>query len=130
MKLKQKKDKREKVTIVLPPVASTDIDLDLVNLTEYITKKVFKGEWQGGGLLGGEFGYGVDFENEVFMMHHYCWCEKDKCKWCNGNVPNFEYKPTNFKVNWYKWIGRDTEFNRKLKKREWKKIYKECIKSL
>jgi hypothetical protein len=28
--------------------------------------------------------YGADFENEVFMMHPFCWCEKDDCPWCGG----------------------------------------------
>lgn len=35
-----------------------------------------------GGLLGGEYGYGGIYENEVFMMHPYCWCEADDCPWC------------------------------------------------
>lgn len=34
------------------------------------------------GLLGGEFGYGGIYENDVFMMHPYCWCERDDCPWC------------------------------------------------
>jgi hypothetical protein len=28
--------------------------------------------------------YGADFENDIFMMHRYCWCEKDDCPWCGG----------------------------------------------
>lgn len=35
-----------------------------------------------GGLLGGEFGYGGNFENDVFMMHQFCWCDRDDCAWC------------------------------------------------
>jgi hypothetical protein len=144
--------KKEKITIVLPPVASSDIDMDLVNLTEYLTKKVFRGKWQGGGLLGGEFGYGVEFENDVFMMKPFCWCEQDDCLWCAMNdknlqvklierfkdkgwakmgiAPNFWYKPSGLLVRWYKWIGRDTEFNKKPSKKEWQKIYNDCIKSV
>lgn len=26
--------------------------------------------------------YGTDYENDVFMMHQYCWCEKPDCLWC------------------------------------------------
>ena len=26
--------------------------------------------------------YGTDYENDVFMMHRYCWCEKPDCLWC------------------------------------------------
>jgi len=143
---------KSKITIIMPPVASTDIDLDLVNLTEYLTKKIFKGEWQGGGLLGGEFGYGVEYENDTFMMNPFCWCEKEDCLWCGMNdkklqkrllekfgdkkwsklgcAPNFWYKKTNLQVVWYKWIGRDMEFNKKIKPDEWRKIYKDCIKSI
>jgi len=28
--------------------------------------------------------YGIDIDNDVFMMHRYCWCEKDDCAWCGG----------------------------------------------
>lgn len=35
-----------------------------------------------GGGLGGRFGYGANFENEVFMMHPFCWCEQPDCLWC------------------------------------------------
>jgi hypothetical protein len=38
-----------------------------------------------GGFFGGEFGYGVNFENDVFLMHRECWCDKDgECPWCTG----------------------------------------------
>lgn len=36
------------------------------------------------GALGGTYGYGVAFENDVFMMHPYCWCEREDCPWCAG----------------------------------------------
>ena len=101
----------------------------LYELTEFLTKTVFNGQWQGGGLLGGEFGYGVDYENDIFMMHPFCWCERDDCGWCAGigvmpqllrevgnvkyaeseRLPNFLYKPTNTRIWWYKYIGRGME---------------------
>lgn len=29
--------------------------------------------------------YGATFENDVFLMHPYCWCEKQgECPWCTG----------------------------------------------
>ena len=34
--------------------------------------------------LGGTYGYGATFENDVFMMRPYCWCESDDCLWCGG----------------------------------------------
>lgn len=70
--------------------------------------------------------YGTDFENDVFMMHSFCWCEKMDCPWCNGELPegqtvrkysypenepfeddwcsapNFVFKPSGLKVWWYK----------------------------
>lgn len=112
----------ERAEVILPEQAEGA----LVELTEYITKKVFKGKWQGGGLLGGEFGYGVEYENDVFMMHPYCWCEQENCGWCNETSPNFMYKPTNCKVWWYKWIGRSQEQEGKLPK-NW---LEKCKKSI
>jgi len=214
-----------KIKIIKKTKASTNIDLDLVNLTEYITQKKFKGEWQGGGLLGGEYGYGVDYKNKVFSMKPYYWgecdcgwdefydkkeftekhskdcfqtklgkfennlkkkgvdfmgkkwvdtvnkwaienghksgwggcavycdCGRDKKfeKWINELIKKFKGKSSkethkdtcslvlsNFKhyksgleIRWYKWIGRDMEYNKKISNKEWKKIYNECIKSI
>lgn len=34
------------------------------------------------GALCGEFSYGAHWENDVFLMHPFCWCEKDDCPWC------------------------------------------------
>jgi hypothetical protein len=51
--------------------------------------------------------YGTDYEDDVVMMHTYCWCDEALCKWCGGDEPNFRYKPTGFEVTWYKYIGRD-----------------------
>lgn len=72
--------------------------------------------------------YGVNFENDVFMMHRYCWCEQDGCLWCDRHEPNFLYKPTNFKVHWYKYIGRSMEFNRNISTEECAEILSSCIR--
>jgi len=53
--------------------------------------------------------YGTDYENDTFMMHRYCWCEREECPWCFGSAPNFLHKPSGFKVKWYKYIGRGME---------------------
>lgn len=144
--------------------------------------------------------YGTKFENDVFMMHPFCWCEKDDCPWCAGcecppeavhyfvddlevnyeewrdffereagkwdgredtwpewdrkadaanarrstrhdllcdfckqggkPAPNFHYKPADFRVWWYKYIGRDVESNRDLNTTELKEIELDCLISL
>jgi hypothetical protein len=116
----------------------------LVDLTEAISN--LTGESGTKGLLGGENGYGVSYENDVFMMHPFCWCEKDDCGWCAGigampkllrdvynvkyaeseRLPNFLYKPTGYKLWWYKYIGRGEESKGKLPN-DW---YQKCIESL
>ena len=121
-----------------------DIYEQLYKLSEAIAKKT-KDNYQGG-LLGGEFGYGQDYENEVFKMHPFCWCDKDDCGYCAGigampsllreignvkyseseRLPNFLYKPSGFKLWWYKYMGRGEESSGSLPK-DW---YKKCIKSL
>lgn len=118
-------EKVEKITIIIPQGATTDTENELVYLTEVLTNKIFNGESQGGGL-GGEYGYGVEYENDTFMMHPFCWCEKETCKWCYGEEPNFIYKPTNTRIWWYKWIGRSQEQKGDLPK-DW---LKKCIKSV
>lgn len=54
---------------------------DLWDLTEVLVGAGFETT---GGFLGGEFGYGAFFENDVFMMHPFCWCERADCPWCRG----------------------------------------------
>lgn len=76
--------------------------------------------------LGGEFGYGENFENNVFMMHRFCWCDEDYCQWCNGDAPNFLHKKSGATINWYKWIGRDMNVS----KADWSSIFQECFDSL
>ncbi|MFA5307415.1 MAG: hypothetical protein WC365_08260 [Candidatus Babeliales bacterium] len=71
------------IKLFVPPVASTEIENELVELTKEITNRILGGRRQGGGLLGGYYGYGTNYENEVFMLHQYCWCEKNDCPWCN-----------------------------------------------
>lgn len=83
--------------------------------------------------------YGTDFENDKFMMHRFCWCEKDDCPWCGGEIipelmksygfekehetaPNFWYKPLDLKVWWYKYIWRGVEVNKQLSESEFKQM--------
>ena len=56
--------------------------------------------------------YGAQHDDDRFMMHTECWCEKKGCPWCSGDAPNFLYKPTGLAVRWYKYIGRSRETNR------------------
>jgi hypothetical protein len=80
--------------------------------------------------------YGTDFENDVFAMHKFCWCEREDCPYCwdeekhGKQHPNFVHKTTGFKVWWYKYIGRDVEVNEQISVEELKKIKTECIESI
>ncbi len=127
-----KKKKEVEIHIVLPERATTDIDDGLCQLTEALDKA---GVSAAHALLGGEWGYGAEYENDVFMMHPYCWCEEKGCKWCaidedgvpGDGLPNFHYKPTDCKIWWYKWIGRSQKKTGKLPK-DWLKKCSESIK--
>lgn len=60
------------------------------------------------GVLGGAGGYGVEFENDVFMMHPFCWCEQDDCPWClMCTCPEeaYEYYVQNVKVDFEVWTA-------------------------
>jgi hypothetical protein len=86
--------------------------------------------------------YGANYENDVFLMHRFCWCDNNdgSCLWClHGDhpdfdrllnerfgtkdyqehrirgyydPPNFWFKPSDFRVRWYKYIGRDMASNK------------------
>ena len=71
--------------------------------------------------------YGTLYEDDIVMMHPYCWCEDKDCKWCNGDEPNFRYKPTRFEVRWYKYIGRSMEYNRSISSSEVEEMSKKLL---
>ncbi len=77
-------DDKVEIEIITAPVADDDDALEsgLVRLTEAIA--LHNEEAVAHGFLGGEFGYGADYENDTFMMHHFCWCDRDDCPWCGG----------------------------------------------
>lgn len=71
-------------------------------------------------------GYGTRFENDVFRMHPYCWCDRDDCEYCSGDAPNFLHKPTGASVSWYKYIGRGMEAS----EADWRQVFADCMASL
>src|ERR1700674_4892859 len=68
--------------IITPPRASEYVGLGLVAITEALT--THDPDLDLGWRLGGPNGYGANFENDTFMMHRYCWCEREECLWCRG----------------------------------------------
>lgn len=77
--------------------------------------------------------YGADVRTDKFVMHPFCWCEKPDCPYCledeliisedmiqrfgndldnDRTAPNFWYKPLDYKVWWYKYIGRSVKVNK------------------
>lgn len=44
--------------------------------------------------------YGTTFENDEFMMHSYCWCEREECRWCSDDACGCEHREP-----WYEWDG-------------------------
>lgn len=81
------------VTIYLPPVSADQISADLRWLTEVLDQQ---GAHLSGGLLGGEFGYGAEWDNATFEMHPFYWgdCEcgheEAEWDWCEAN----DHSPT------------------------------------
>jgi hypothetical protein len=70
------------VAIVLPPRKMGGLANGLVDLTEAIAER--DADAVAHGLLGGKFGYGGHWDDDLFMMHPYCWCEREDCPWCAG----------------------------------------------
>jgi len=80
--------------------------------------------------------YGTNVETPIFSMHRFCWCDSNACPWCwdedkNGpQDPNFHYKPLDFKVWWYKYIGRDMAFNKSISLVECARMLVDCLASI
>lgn len=49
---------------------------------------------------------------------------------CQTDKPNFVHIPTGTTVVWYKYIGRDMEYDKNLSYDTWQQIMKDCIQSL
>ena len=60
------------LTIVLPEISDDEVSDGLRTLTLAAQKALPDQDRFYG--LGGEGGYGVNYENDVFMMHRFCWC--------------------------------------------------------
>lgn len=134
--------KPNKIKIILPFRSRGAVEDYLVDLTEALVKSK-KAEWVGG-FLGGEFGYGCHFKNEVFEMHPEFWGEckcddptfTDNELWdkhlpdCPAGWPNFKHFKSGVEIKWYKYIGRDMQYNKKITAAQWTKIIRECFKSI
>lgn len=76
-----------------------------------------------------------DFSDDVFEIHPFCWCavcdgEGKEGETCNRNgKPNFWYKPTDFKLNWYKYPIRGNDTNRDIDAKEFLEIINHCVRS-
>jgi hypothetical protein len=90
------------------------------------------------GLDGyGSDGTGKGFENDVFAVRPYYWgeCENDvddcDCEHCKRlALPNFEFKPTEFCMDWYKYPLRDAYSNVGLTSKMLRDMIHECLKSV
>lgn len=70
------------ITVVLPERVMDRVADGLVELTERID--AIDPDSVAHGFLGGQHGYGGHWNNAVFQMRPYCWCERDDCPWCGG----------------------------------------------
>lgn len=73
----------DSIKVIVPWPTDDDLSEALRRLTQGI-HFVGAADGSAGGLFGGEYGYGANYENDVFMMHRYCWCEEQSCPWCAG----------------------------------------------
>lgn len=110
----------------VPAPALADEASGLVGLTREIHRRGLA-DGSAGGIFGGEFGYGADYENDVFMLHRYCWCDREDCRWCAQGAPHFVHKASGSTVTWYKYIGRSMELDLKV---PWGQIMQDCFASL
>ena len=64
----------------------------------------------------------INYANFLKTIIHADECQMDK--------PNFKHYASGVEVEWYKYIGRDMEYDDKVSVEKWVEIFKECIESL
>lgn len=87
-------------------------------------------------ISGGEYvrdptnniGCDGNFENDVFAMRGYCWCDGGLEGHEEGCPPNFQCG--DFEARWYKHSHRGTSQNRPVTTEEWRAIVQRCLSSL
>jgi len=110
---------------------STRLDnlFDALLLLLYVDDKVKSGVETLGSYPFLAAAYGTEYENKIFSLHPYCWCEKDDCEYCFGNKPLFIHKPSGFAMSWYKYWPRGVTVNR-YDPEEIERIFVDCIDSV
>lgn len=87
---------------------------------------------------------GAEFENEVFTLRGFCWCDGEADGHQQGCPPNFEFKGrvprpdqkpertalAPFEADWYKYLGRGSSQSRKVSSAEWARIEELCLASI
>jgi hypothetical protein len=72
-----------------------------------------------------------EFDNKVFTMRTYCWCDGAIEGHEYACPPNFIYKPSGFTVTWYKHAGRGITSNIEwMPALKWHRIVNRCIESV
>jgi hypothetical protein len=69
-----------------------------------------------------------NFENSIFAMRRYCWCDGDLHP--DGCPPNFEHYPSGLAVSWYKHARRGVTINCYVTSSQWLDVVQESLKSL
>lgn len=73
-------------------------------------------------ILGDFYEDNESFENDTFILRMYDWDENKK--------PNFEHKPSGFKMYWYKYPLRSPEVNMNITHEQFSCILYDCRNSL
>lgn len=100
----------------------------LLNVITQQIEQVTKSASSQGGMFGGRFGYGADFENDVFMMHPFCWCEKESCLWCRSCECTHRYFLDGVEITqdqYRDWIGESPSYKAHGYKAHWDRVRSE-----
>jgi hypothetical protein len=72
-----------------------------------------------------------EYDNEIFTMRTYCWCDGTRKGHEDSCPPNFTYKPGGINVTWYKHSARGITSNVEwIPALAWHRIVNECIESV
>lgn len=75
-------------------------------------------------INGGEGGVGRAYETDLFVIRPYYWGDDDTI----AALPNYEYKPTGFKLYWYKYALRDSYMNQDVTLAQLDVMMRDCVR--
>jgi len=98
---------------------------DMFSLNRFVNQEIFEHVLLESDFMKKCVEYYETFENDVFSYRPYYWGDDEE----KMDLPNFEHKPSGFKLWWYKYPLRGNYCNMKITTEQFASILYDCLES-